>query len=70
MRRGRSPAEHVRQGTRSTPVGARESVHENTHVYENQQLIEALFAELDEHQPEGFTYKVFRLDDRVTSFTS
>jgi hypothetical protein len=33
---------------------------------ENQQLIEAVFAELDEHQPEGFSYKVFRLDDDVT----
>jgi hypothetical protein len=33
---------------------------------ENQRLIEAVFAELDEHQPEGFTYKVFRLDDDVT----
>jgi hypothetical protein len=27
---------------------------------ENQQRIEAAFAELCEHQPEGFTYKVFR----------
>jgi len=33
---------------------------------ENQQLIEAVFAELDEREPEGFTYKVFRLDDGVT----
>jgi hypothetical protein len=33
---------------------------------ENQQLIEAVFAELNEHEPEGFTYKVFRLDDGVT----
>jgi hypothetical protein len=33
---------------------------------ENQQLIEAVFAELDEHEPEGFTYKVFRLDDGVS----
>jgi hypothetical protein len=33
---------------------------------ENQQLIEAVFAELDKHQPEGFTYKVFRLDDGVS----
>ncbi len=33
---------------------------------ENQQLIEAVFAELDELQPEGFTYKVFRLDDGVS----
>src|ERR1700682_795862 len=35
---------------------------------ENQQLIEAVFAELAEREPEGFTYKVFRLDDGV-SFT-
>ena len=33
---------------------------------ENQGLIEAVFAELDERQPEGFTYKVFRLDDGVS----
>jgi hypothetical protein len=33
---------------------------------ENQQLIEAVFAQLDERQPEGFTYKVFRLDDGVS----
>jgi hypothetical protein len=33
---------------------------------ENQQLIEALFAELDDRQPNGFTYKVFRLDDDVS----
>jgi hypothetical protein len=33
---------------------------------ENQQLIEAVFAELDKCQPEGFTYKVFRLDDGVS----
>ena len=32
----------------------------------NQQLIEALFAELDEREPEGFTYKVFRLEDGVS----
>ena len=25
-----------------------------------------MFAELDKHQPEGFTYKVFRLDDGVS----
>jgi hypothetical protein len=30
---------------------------------ENQRLIEAVFAELDERQLEGFTYKVFRLED-------
>ena len=33
---------------------------------ENQQFIEAVFAELEERQPEGFTYKVFRLDDGVS----
>jgi hypothetical protein len=33
---------------------------------ENQRLIEAVFAELDERQPEGFTYKVFRLEDGVS----
>ena len=33
---------------------------------ENQQLIEAVFAELEAQQPEGFTYKVFRLDDGVS----
>ena len=33
---------------------------------ENQQLIEAVFAELAEREPEGFTYKVFRLDDGVS----
>jgi hypothetical protein len=33
---------------------------------ENQQLIEAVFAELDDRQPNGFTYKVFRLDDGVS----
>jgi hypothetical protein len=33
---------------------------------ENQHLIEAVFAELEELQPEGFTYKVFRLDDGVS----
>ena len=32
---------------------------------ENQQLIEAVFAELEEREPEGFTYKVFRLEDGV-----
>ena len=30
---------------------------------ENTQLIAAVFAELDQRQPEGFTYKVFRLED-------
>jgi hypothetical protein len=33
---------------------------------ENQRLIEAVFAEFDERQPEGFTYKVFRLADGVS----
>jgi hypothetical protein len=33
---------------------------------ENQQLIEAVFAELDERKPNGFTYKVFRLEDGVS----
>ena|SRR6478672_9339289 len=33
---------------------------------ENQRLIEAVFAELEERQPEGFTYKVFRLEDGVS----
>ena len=33
---------------------------------ENQQLVEAVFAELNEREPEGFTYKVFRLEDGVS----
>jgi hypothetical protein len=33
---------------------------------ENQRLIEAVFAELNEREPEGFTYKVFRLEDGVS----
>ena len=33
---------------------------------ENQQLIEAVFAELDEGRLDGFTYKVFRLEDGVS----
>jgi hypothetical protein len=33
---------------------------------ENQRLIEAVFAQLDEQQPRGFTYKVFRLEDGVS----
>ena len=33
---------------------------------ENQRLIETVFAELDERQPDGFTYKVFRLEDGVS----
>jgi hypothetical protein len=33
---------------------------------ENQRLIEAVFDELEARQLEGFTYKVFRLDDGVS----
>ena len=33
---------------------------------ENQRLIEAVFADLEARQPEGFTYKVFRLEDGVS----
>ena len=33
---------------------------------ENQRLIEAVFAELDEREPDGFTYEVFRLEDGVS----
>ena len=33
---------------------------------ENQRLIEAVFGELEERQPDGFTYKAFRLDDGVS----
>jgi len=33
---------------------------------ENQKLIEAVFADLEAYQPEGFTYKAFRLDDGVS----
>src|SRR5882757_7841652 len=33
---------------------------------ENQKLVEAVFADLDARQPEGFTYKVFRLEDGVS----
>src|SRR6478609_8867723 len=32
---------------------------------ENQKLIEAVFADLDRREPEGITYKAFRLDDGV-----
>jgi hypothetical protein len=32
---------------------------------ENQQLIDAVFVELNEREPGGFTYKVFRLEDGV-----
>ena len=33
---------------------------------ENQQLIEAVFTDLVERKPEGFTYQVFRLEDGVS----
>jgi hypothetical protein len=33
---------------------------------ENQRLIEAVFAQLDEREPDGFTYQVFRLEDGVS----
>jgi len=33
---------------------------------ENQRLVEAVFAQLDERKPEGFTYQVFRLEDGVS----
>jgi hypothetical protein len=33
---------------------------------ENQQLIEAVFADLDQRGARGFTYQVFRLDDGVS----
>jgi hypothetical protein len=36
---------------------------------ENQQLIEAVFAELDKGELDGFTYKVFRLEDGVSFST-
>jgi predicted SnoaL-like aldol condensation-catalyzing enzyme len=32
---------------------------------ENRQLIEAVFAELHERKPKGFSYRVFQLDDAV-----
>jgi hypothetical protein len=33
---------------------------------ENQRFIEAVFADLDDRQPKGFTYQSFRLDDGVS----
>jgi hypothetical protein len=33
---------------------------------ENQRLIEAVFADLEAREPNGFTYKVFRLEDGVS----
>jgi hypothetical protein len=32
---------------------------------ENQQLIQAVFTELERRQPQGFTYRVFRFEDGV-----
>jgi hypothetical protein len=36
------------------------------HADENQRLIEAVFADLDARRPQGFSYRVFRLDDGVS----
>jgi hypothetical protein len=33
---------------------------------ENQELIEAVFREIEERQPVGFSYRVFRLQDGVS----
>jgi hypothetical protein len=33
---------------------------------ENQELIEAVFREIEERQPNGFSYRVFRLEDGVS----
>ena len=33
---------------------------------ENQKLVEAVFAELREREPSGFSYRVLRLDDGVS----
>ena len=33
---------------------------------ENQALVEKVFADLEARQPDGFTYKVFRLEDGVS----
>jgi hypothetical protein len=33
---------------------------------ENQRLIQAVFAELDDRKPKGFTYQTFRLEDGVS----
>jgi hypothetical protein len=33
---------------------------------ENQTLVEKVFADLEARQPDGFTYKVFRLEDGVS----
>jgi hypothetical protein len=36
------------------------------HAKENQRLVEAVFAELAERRPVGFTYQVFCLEDDVS----
>ncbi len=36
------------------------------HADENQRLVEAVFADLGERRPVGFTYQVFRLEDGVS----
>lgn len=33
---------------------------------ENRRLVEAVFADLEEREPVGFTYEVFRLEDGVS----
>ncbi len=36
------------------------------HADENQRLVEAVFTNLDQLEPDGLTYNVFRLDDGVS----
>ena len=36
------------------------------HAEENEALIKAVFADLEQRQPDGFTYKAFRLADGVS----
>jgi hypothetical protein len=36
------------------------------HADENQRLVEAVFTNLNELEPDGLTYNVFRLDDGVS----
>jgi hypothetical protein len=33
---------------------------------ENEELIEAVFADIEQRRPQGFTYQVFRLEDGVS----
>jgi hypothetical protein len=35
-------------------------------AHENQKLVEAVFADLDQRRPNGFSYQVVRLDDGVS----